>query len=44
MTDVEASSHWYQRLLGCPAARRSEVWLRDPDGYTVVLASDGEAA
>jgi len=46
--DVEASSRWYQRLLGVegpggPAHR--EIWLRDHDGYAVVLASpDGEAA
>lgn len=72
VTDVEASSRWYQRLLGCESAHglaradklraeivlprhrnppsgeggpnHWEVWLRDPDGYTVVLASpDGSA-
>jgi hypothetical protein len=33
VSDVEASSRWYW-----------EIWLRDPDGYTVVLASpDGTA-
>lgn len=27
-----------------PAARHREIWLRDPDGYVVVIASpDGEA-
>ena len=84
--DVEASSRWYQRLLGCRSAHGGpeyerlvddfdaavaraeemqiemvlprhrnppsgdggpnhwECWLRDPDGYTVVLASpDGSA-
>jgi hypothetical protein len=40
--DVEASSRWYQRLLGGP--NHFEIWLRDLDGYTVVLASpDGSA-
>ena len=48
VTDVEASSRWYQRLLGCESAHggpnRWECWLRDPDGYVVVLASpDGSA-
>jgi hypothetical protein len=92
VTDVEASSRWYQRLLGCRSAHGGaeyerlvllwfeiddfdlamnrvadmqaevvqprhrnpptggggpnhwECWLRDPDGYVVVLASpDGSA-
>jgi len=76
VTDVEASSRWYQRLLGCHSAHGGteyerlvsngvlilqlhrfdvehhhgaigdpgEIWVRDPDGYTVVLASpDGSA-
>jgi len=75
VTDVEASSRWYQRLLRCQSAHGGaeydrlvsgntlilqlhrfdiphhhegigdrEIWLRDPDGYTVVLASpDGTA-
>ena len=70
MRDVEASSRWYQHLLGCQSAhggpvyeaevvlapRRNpsegepggpahrEIWIRDPEGYTVVLASpDGES-
>jgi hypothetical protein len=50
VTDVEASSDWYCRLLGCtsghggPAYERvvsgdDFVWqLRNPDGYVVVLA------
>ena len=37
--DVEASSRWYQRLLGCKSAHGG------PAHFTVVLASpDGEAA
>jgi hypothetical protein len=88
VTDVQSSSRWYQRLLGCQSAHGGgeyerlvrngslilqlhsfdvehdhgpigdkkdtpygngdpnhwEIWLRDPDGYTVVLASpDGSA-
>lgn len=80
VTDVEASSLWYQRLFGCQSAHGGseyerlehngvlmmqlhsfdvdhhhgqigdggpnhwELWLRDPDGYTVVIASpDGTA-
>lgn len=95
VTDVESSSRWYQRLLGCRSAHGGveyerlvssdllwfeiddfdaaigraakmgaevvkprhrnppsgdggpnhwECWLRDPDGYTVVLANpDGSA-
>ena len=56
VTDVPRSSRWYQDLLeialaphrnppdgpGGPAHR--EIWLRDLDGYLVVLASpDGES-
>jgi hypothetical protein len=46
--DVEASSRWYQRLLNCQSAHGGpnhwEIWLRDLDGYKVVLASpDGTA-
>src|SRR5947208_15905041 len=46
--DVEASRRWDQRLLGCQSyhcgPNNWEVWLRDPHGYTVVLASpDGSA-
>ena len=80
VSDVEASSRWYQRLLGCESAHggpeyerlvapggelgaevvlaphrnppegpggpaHREIWLRDLEVYTVVLASpDGEAA
>ena len=48
VADVEASSRWYQRLLGCRSDHGGpnywEIGLRDPDGYTVVLASpDGTA-
>jgi catechol 2,3-dioxygenase-like lactoylglutathione lyase family enzyme len=54
VTDVEASSRWYQRLLGCESAHGGpeyeggpnhwELWVRDPDGYVVVIASpDGSA-
>jgi hypothetical protein len=38
-----------QPLVNCrdvrnPNASHREIWIRDPDGYTVVLASpDGEA-
>lgn len=32
MADVEASSRWYEEL------KHREIWLRDPDGYVVVLA------
>ena len=76
VTDVEASSRWYQRLLRCRSAHGGrqyeqlvkdgwraaemgveivlprhrnppdeggpnhwECWMRDPDGYTVVVAS-----
>jgi hypothetical protein len=42
VTDVERSRRWYQTLPGGPDHR--EIWLRDPDGYLVVLASpDGES-
>ncbi len=68
VTDVEASSRWYQQVLGAesghtvdglgtavarcrnadarvetdvhvnPNSGSREIWLRDPDGYLVVLA------
>jgi hypothetical protein len=52
VTDVEASSRWYQQVLADgtagaaietdvhmhPDAGHRENWLRDPDGYLVVLA------
>jgi hypothetical protein len=44
--DVEASSRWYHRNppAGDGGPNHWEIWLRDPDGYTVVLASpDGSA-
>jgi hypothetical protein len=42
VSDVEASSRFYERLPGGP--NHWELWLLDPDGYTVVLASpDGTA-
>ena len=61
VADVEASSRWYQRLLGMAAEvvkpphrnppsgdggpNHRECWLRDPDGYIVLLASpDGEGS
>ena len=44
--DVEFSSRWYQRLLvevAKPSHRSEnlnwEFWLRDPDGYMIVLTS-----
>lgn len=47
--DVEAGSSWYQRTLASGAvlleelkvntnANHREFWLRDPDGYVVVVA------
>jgi len=37
VADVEASRRLYPHLLG--AYGRHGIWLRDPDGYLVVLAS-----
>ena len=38
--DVEASSRWCQQLLGCSSGHGNwELWLKDPDGYAVVLTS-----
>ncbi|MDC6166412.1 hypothetical protein [Paucibacter sp. XJ19-41] len=43
--DVQASIRWSQATLGAtalepvnPYAGHREVWLRDPDGSTVVIA------
>ena len=51
--NVSVSSRWYAELLGAeiipgphfnPAPRHREIWLRDLDGYVVVVASpDGES-
>jgi hypothetical protein len=44
--DVEACSRWYQRLLNLESDHGGpnhwECWLRDPEGYAVVLASHHE--
>jgi hypothetical protein len=37
VADVEASRRLYPHLLG--AYGRHGIWLRNPDGYLVVLAS-----
>lgn len=34
--DVEASSRWF-------CTGHTEIWIRDPDGYVVVLASFPQA-
>jgi hypothetical protein len=36
VSDVEASSHWSGQHN--PRRRNGERWLRDPDGYLVVVA------
>ena len=36
--DIEATSAWYQAVLGLRSGHQ-EIWLGDPKGYKVVVAS-----
>jgi catechol 2,3-dioxygenase-like lactoylglutathione lyase family enzyme len=38
VADVEASSLWYQTVLGLTSGHALEFSLRDPDGYPITVS------